>query len=57
MRFKCTLIRSESQSEKGFYAVTLAKGGPKIAKSAGDPNGLPDQTGTGRGSVKKRCLA
>jgi uncharacterized protein (TIGR03435 family) len=34
------------------YAITVAKGGPKIAKSAGDPNGLPDQTGNGRGNMK-----
>jgi uncharacterized protein (TIGR03435 family) len=25
------------------YALTVAKGGPKIAKSQGDPNGLPRQ--------------
>lgn len=29
------------------YALTIAKGGPKLAKSAGDPNGPPDQTGNG----------
>jgi uncharacterized protein (TIGR03435 family) len=38
--------------ELSVYAITVAKGGPKLAKSAGDPNGLPDQTGNGRGSVK-----
>jgi uncharacterized protein (TIGR03435 family) len=28
-----------------FYAITVARGGPKLAKSLGDPKGLPDQTG------------
>lgn len=32
------------------YAITVAKNGPKIKKSLGDPNGLPDQTGYGHGS-------
>ncbi len=31
------------------YAITAAKGGPKLTKSQGDPNGLPDQTGNGNG--------
>jgi uncharacterized protein (TIGR03435 family) len=29
--------------ELAVYAITQAKGGEKIAKSAGDPNGLPDE--------------
>lgn len=34
----------ESREVAG-YALTVAKGGPKIAKSQGDPNGLPRQNG------------
>lgn len=33
-----------------IYAIIVAKNGPRIKKSLGDPNGLPDQTGYGRGS-------
>lgn len=33
-----------------IYAISVVKGGPRITKSKGDPNGLPDQTGFGRGS-------
>jgi uncharacterized protein (TIGR03435 family) len=49
-RFQLASRREKRQLS--VYAITVAKGGPKIAKSAGDPNGLPDQTGNGRGSVK-----
>jgi uncharacterized protein (TIGR03435 family) len=35
--------------ELAVYAITAAKGGPKLTKSQGDPNGLPDQTGDGNG--------
>jgi uncharacterized protein (TIGR03435 family) len=31
------------QREMQVYALTVAKGGPKLEKSAGDPNGLPRQ--------------
>jgi uncharacterized protein (TIGR03435 family) len=31
--------------EMAVYAVTVAKGGAKLAKSTSDPNGLLDQTG------------
>jgi uncharacterized protein (TIGR03435 family) len=31
------------------YAITVAKGGEKMAKSAGDPNGLPDENDSGNG--------
>ena len=40
------------QRELAVYAITVAKSGVKIAKSAGDPNGLPDQTGYGRGTAQ-----
>jgi uncharacterized protein (TIGR03435 family) len=36
--------------ELAVYAITQAKGGAKLAKSAGDPNGLLDETGYGSGS-------
>ena len=32
------------------YAITVLKSGPRLTKSAGDPNGLPDETGFGKGS-------
>ena len=33
--------------ELSAYALTVTKSGPKLAKSLGDPNGLPDETGEG----------
>ncbi len=42
-RFKLKL-HVESR-ELPVYAITVAKGGPKLAKSLGDPKGQPDQTG------------
>lgn len=33
------------KKELGVYAITVAKTGPKITKSLGDPNGLPNQNG------------
>jgi len=33
--------------ELSVYALTVTKSGPKLAKSLGDPNGLPDETGAG----------
>ncbi len=38
------------QRELSVYAMTVAKGGPKMAKSSGDPDGLDDQTGYGKGN-------
>jgi uncharacterized protein (TIGR03435 family) len=38
--------------ELSVYAITVAKGGPKLEKSAGASNSLPDQTGNGRGTVR-----
>ena len=45
-RFGLKLRRD--RRELPVYAITVAKGGAKIRKSAGDPNGLPDQTGYGQ---------
>jgi uncharacterized protein (TIGR03435 family) len=42
-RFKLTFHREKR--ELPAYAITVTKGGPKLAKSLGDPNGLPDETG------------
>lgn len=38
--------------ELSVYAITVGKSGPRLAKSAGDPNGLPDEIGFGRGSQR-----
>jgi len=35
------------QRELSAYALTVIKTGPKLAKSLGDPNGVPDMTGEG----------
>ena len=34
------------------YSITVARSGAKIVKSAGDPNGVPDQTGYGKGNTQ-----
>jgi len=47
-RFKLKLHHDRRQLST--YAITIAKTGPKIAKSAGDPKGLPDQTGYSKGA-------
>jgi uncharacterized protein (TIGR03435 family) len=38
-RFKLTF--HNEKKELSIYALTVAKGGPKLTKSEGDPNGLP----------------
>ena len=38
-RFKLTFHRD--QKELSVFAITVGKNGPKLTKSAGDPNGLP----------------
>ena len=40
------------QRELAVYAITVAKSGVKMARSAGDPNGIPDQTGYGKGNAQ-----
>jgi uncharacterized protein (TIGR03435 family) len=37
--------------ELAVYAVTVAKGGEKMARSAGDPNGTPDENERSNGGV------
>ena len=44
-RFHLTIHRE--QREMNVYALTVTKSGSKLAKSLGDPNGLPDETGEG----------
>jgi uncharacterized protein (TIGR03435 family) len=46
-RFALTFHREKR--DLPVYAVTVAKGGPKLAKSMGDPNGLMDETGSQNG--------
>ena len=41
-RFNLTL--HHETREIAVYGLQVGKGGPKLAKSLGDPNGLPDQT-------------
>ena len=37
--------------ELAVYAITVAKGGEKMARSAGDPNGTPDESEHSNGGV------
>jgi uncharacterized protein (TIGR03435 family) len=37
--------------ELAVYAITMAKGGEKMARSAGDPNGTPDENERSNGGV------
>ena len=37
--------------ELAVYAITVAKGGEKMARSAGDPNGTPDENERSNGGV------
>ena len=48
-RFKLTFHREKK--ELAVYAITVAKGGPKLTKSEGDPNGLPGLFFRGLGNL------
>ncbi len=48
-RFKLTFHREKK--EQSVYAVTVAKGGSKLTKSEGDPNGLPGLGFRGLGAL------
>jgi uncharacterized protein (TIGR03435 family) len=48
-RFQVKLHREKR--DLSVYAITVGKGGAKMAKSAGDPNGLPDANAEGHGGV------
>ena len=41
------------QREMPVYALTVAKGGPKLKKSQSDPNALPDQSGGNYSGIRK----
>jgi uncharacterized protein (TIGR03435 family) len=43
---------NREKRELSVYAIKVAKGGPKIAKSSRDPQSLPDQTGNGGGAMR-----
>lgn len=43
--------------EMTYYALTVAKGGAKIAKAKGGDDASPDQTGEGHGSMEMRYTA
>jgi uncharacterized protein (TIGR03435 family) len=51
-RFDLTFHREKR--ELSIYAITVAKGGPKLAKSANSSNGLPAQSGSGSGGQQIR---
>jgi uncharacterized protein (TIGR03435 family) len=40
------------QRELSVYAITVAKGGPKLEKSKSDPDALSDSSGHGMGSAQ-----
>ena len=42
--------------ELPVYAITLARGGEKLARSAGNPNGPPDETDSGNGWLETMRL-
>ena len=48
-RFKLTY--HHDKKELSVYALTVAKGGPKLTKSQGDPNGLPGNFFRGLGDM------
>ena len=41
------------QREMSSYALTVAKGGPKLKKTESDPNSLPDQSGGNDSGVRR----
>jgi uncharacterized protein (TIGR03435 family) len=46
------LVEHTEQRELSVYALTVAKGGPKMEKSAGDPNGLPNENDNENGGQR-----
>ncbi len=54
-RFDLKLHRDKR--ELPIYAIKLAKGGPKITRSAENAYGLPSQSGHGQGSQQQRKFA
>jgi uncharacterized protein (TIGR03435 family) len=55
-RFQLTFHRD--RKELSAYAITIAKNGPKLTKSGGDPNGLPGfRPGAGRWVASNATIA
>ena len=50
-RFNLKLHREKR--DLSIFTVTVVKGGPKLTLSKGDPNGLPDQTGSNNGAQQQ----
>lgn len=46
------LVEHTEKRDLAVYALTVGKGGLKIEKSAGDPNGLPDENDRENGGVR-----
>ena len=46
------LVMHHDKRELSVYAITVAKGGPKLEKSKSEPNALSDQSGHGVGSAQ-----
>jgi uncharacterized protein (TIGR03435 family) len=46
------LVMHRDKRELSVYAITIAKGGPKLEKSKSDPDALSDQTGHGIGPAQ-----
>jgi uncharacterized protein (TIGR03435 family) len=46
------LVTHTEKREMEVYALTVGKGGEKMTPSAGDPNGLPDETDRENGGVR-----
>jgi uncharacterized protein (TIGR03435 family) len=46
------LVMHHDKRELSVYTLTVAKGGPKLAKSKNDPDALSDQSGHGMGTAQ-----
>jgi uncharacterized protein (TIGR03435 family) len=46
------LVMHDDKRELSVYALTVAKGGPKLEKSKSDPDALSDQSGHGQGAAQ-----
>lgn len=46
------LVMQHDKRELSVYAITVAKGGPKLEKSKSDPDALSDQSGHGAGPAQ-----
>jgi len=53
-RFNLTFHRQKR--DLSIYAITVAKGGPKLGKSADSPNGVPAESGSGGADQQERTF-